>query len=492
MIKKEHFFKAVVSAFSVSVLAQALGLVRQMLIAAYFGISRGLDIYFMTYAIAMLLVFAFGIIFDTVSIPHLVKKLEDGPYEAFRKFTGSIFTFAVIFSVILSVLFLLLVPLFAKFMAAGFSGADKRGIGAMSIYFIPWTLISLPYYALCAFYKSIRHFNMVFLGEVVISVTSLAFIIFFHSDTMFLPLAYFSGYLAAFGMLFTLSFKYFNRIGKIFTAEMKKLCRNFTELFGANQLDSISSVIERTLQSFLPSGGVSVLAYSSQITTNMGGMLSFRDIFLVPLSASKDRNAKLQRAVIGLSAVTIPVMLFFSYYASDIIALLFKRGRFDSNAAELTASVLSIYALSLLPAVVGVPAFRMFQVIDRIKNTAIIYAVNIFNFAALGSFFVLYLRWGVCGLALTVMITSYISGAISFYLLGRMGIKIGFVRVFRYMIYFLVSSLATVSLLRYFPVPAPGLLLKFLSNGMAYVAIVAVLHLPLKDKLLHIALNKKL
>lgn len=490
MIKKGHFFKAIVSAFSVSVFAQVIGLVRQMFIAAYFGISRGLDVYFMTYAIAMLLVFAFGVIFDTVSIPHLVKKLEDSGYEAFRKLTGSIFTFAVAFSVLLTALFVLLTPLFAKLMAAGFSDAERRSIGMMALYFIPWTAISLPYYALCSFYKSIRHFNVVFLGEVVISVVSLIFIIFFHSDTRLLPLAYFSGYMAAFVIFFILSFRYFRRAGRIFTAEMKKIYRNFIELFGANQFGSVSSIAERALQSFLPSGGVSVLAYSSQITTNMGGMLSFRDIFLVPLSVSRDRNARLERAVIGLSAITIPVMFFFSYYSADIVRLLFRRGRFDSSAAELTASVLSIYALSLLPSVAGLPAFRMFQVIDRIKNTAVIYAVSIFNFAAFGSFFVLYLKWGVCGMALTVVISSYISNVVSFCLLNRMGVKVNFIRIFKYMAYFFAASFAAVLLLRHIPIRMPTHLSGFLFNGMAYCALVAAFNWPLKDRLLHITVNR--
>ncbi len=483
MIKKQNFFNAIVSAFGVSVFAQFLGIIRQILIAAYFGISRGLDIYFMTYAMATLAVFALGPIFDTVSVPHLVKTLEEKGHDSFKRLTGSIFSFSVSFAFVLGLIFILIVPIAVKVMAVGFSSEDKKAVLSLSFYFLPWALIFLPYYALCSFYKSIRHFNIVFLGEIVISVFSILAIFVYHTSTRSLPIAYFTGYLAAFSMLFIFSFKYFKRVGRIFTSEMKNLYRNFIELFGSNQVGSLSSIVERFLQSFLPTGGISALAYSSQITANASGILSFRDIFLVPLSASKQRSEKLERAVIGLILVTVPIMLFCSYHAVDIVNILFKRGKFDINAAAITASALSIYMLTLLPATAGVPAFRMFQVLDRIKNTAIVYLFGLFNFLILGSFFTFYLKAGIIGLAWTVTINAYLANTMTFYLLYRHGIQIGFFRVAKYAVYSCGVSLSLLYIIKALPAFTLWPIGQFMINGCVYFLFIALAHIPIAGRL---------
>ena len=487
MIKKQKFFNAIVSAFGISVFTQFFGVIRQILVAAYFGISRGLDIYFMTYAMATLVIFAIGPIFDTVSVPHLVKTLEGKGRDAFKRLTGSIFSFSVGFAFVLGLIFILSVPIAVKVMAVGFSAEDKKAVMSMSFYFLPWAFIFLPYYALCSFYKSICHFNIIFLGEIVISVFSLLAIFVYHPSVRALPIAYFVGYFAAFTVLFIVSFKYFKRAGRIVTSEMKNIYRNFIELFGANQVGSLSSIVERFLQSFLPAGGISALAYSSQITTNASGLLSFRDIFMVPLSASKQRSEKLERAVIGLILVTMPIMLFCSYYAADIVNILFKHGKFDINAAETTASALSIYMLALLPSTAGVPAFRMFQVLDRIKNTAIIYLFGMLNFLILGSFFTFYLKAGIIGLAWTVVINSYLAQTLTFYLLYRYGIKVNLFRIIKYVGYSSFVSLLILAIAQMFHLTIKLSIGGFFVVGFIYSLLILTAHLPIRKKIASIA-----
>lgn len=486
MIKKQKFFHALISAFGVSVFAQFLGMIRQILIAAYFGISRKLDIYFMTYAIAALAVFALGPIFDTVSVPHLVRTLEKGGHDAFKRLTGSIFSFSVGFAFVLGFIFILIVPIAVNVMAVGFSTEDKKAVISMSFYFLPWALIFLPYYALCSFYKSVRYFNIIFLGEIIIAIFSILSIFIYHPNVCSMPIAYFAGYFAAFIMLFIVSFKYFKRIGKIFTSEMRSLYRNFVELFGANQVGSLSSIAERFLQSFLPVGGISALSYSSQITTNAAGILSFRDIFLVPLSASKQRSEKLERAVMGLALVSVPIMLFCAYHAAYIVNILFKRGKFDIAAAEITASALSIYLLTLLPATAGVPAFRMFQVLDRIKSTAIIYLFGLVNFLIFGSFFIFYLKAGIVGLAWVVTINAYLVNAMTFYLLYRHGIKINVFRIIKYIAYSSSVSLLALAAAQMTHFYVKLGITEFLMEGFFYSLLVFIAYLPIRKRIINL------
>jgi putative peptidoglycan lipid II flippase len=486
MVKKQGFLSAIISASGVSIIAQGLGFVRQIMIAAYFGVMRDLDVYFTTYAIATLMVFTFGLILDSVGIPHLVRVHEEKGTAAFKALTGSIFTFSLWVSLSLSLLFVALTPLITKFMAAGFSPAEKTAVWRMTLYFVPWTLISIPYYALCSFYKSLSQFKLVFTGEIVIALVSVLALSFYHAHPGAVSLTYFLGYLSAFLLLFSRSAGLFGAVGTVFTQDMKGVIKNFLELFGANQIGSLTSIVERFFQSFLLPGGISALTYASQMTTAASSLLTFREIFIVPLSLANQRAEKLERLTIGLSVITVPVMVFTAFFAHDIVTVLFQRGKFDMQATATTASVLSVYCLAFLPSIAGLPAFRMFQVIDRIRSTGFIYLAGVFIVAGFGALFIFYLKLGVIGMAMTIVANSYLSVTMSFWLLRRSGIRVNMIRIMKYAVYSAVMSLAAVGLVRLLPSLEAHLILRLLVSGSLFVGFVALSFLPLRRRLARI------
>jgi len=326
----------------------------------------------------------------------------------------------------------------------------------------------------------------VFAGEIAISVSSLVFVIFLHSNTFFLPFAYFAGYLVAFIMLFAGSFKHFSRWGYVFGEEMKRIYKNFLELFIANQIGSLNSIVDRFFQSFLLSGSISVLSFSSTLTTNLGGLLSFRDIFLVPLSVKKNQSERLERVMIILTIISIPIMFFVSFYSKDIITFLFKRGKFDANATDITAAVLAIYAFSIFPAVAGLPAFRMFQAIDCIKYTAMVYLFGLINFVILGAVFIFYLKWGVYGMALVVVLCSYLMNMFCLFLLHKERVRLNYARMLKYAAYAFCASLLVVATTKIAPIPSMRFPASFLVNGSLYFILLTALYLPLKSRIMSI------
>ena len=481
-----RFLKTMISASGVSIISQAINFFRQILIAAYFGVSRELDIFFMTFSMATFVVFTFGMIFDTVGIPSLVKILEEKGQEAFRRLTGSIFSFSIMISFGVVILFIFMVPILAQVMAAGFSTVEKKEIWRMAFFFVPWAFISLPYYALCSFYKSRRSFNLVFVGEIIISIVSVCALMLYHPNTNVIPISYFIGYLSAFMFLFAISFRYFDRIGTLVSEEIKKVYRNFLELFGTNQIGSISSIVEKFLQSFIQAGGISALAYSQQITTAASGFLGFREMFVVPLSSTVGRTKKLERLLIGLIVITIPIMAFLFYHTREIMTILFQRGKFDAYALDITSSVFSIYILALLPSVAGLPLFRMFQVIDRIRYTSIVYAFAIINFAVIGGGLIFLLKMGAQGIALTVVINSYLSSIISLILLRRGGIDLDGRRVFKYAGYVGMSSMVMIGITNMLPDMSLSAFVKLFIHGCIYMVLIIVAYLPIRKKIINI------
>jgi peptidoglycan biosynthesis protein MviN/MurJ (putative lipid II flippase) len=179
-----------------------------------------------------------------------------------------------------------------------------------------------------------------------------------------------------------------------------------------------------------------------------------------------------------------------SYFAGDIITLLFKRGKFDAGAARMTAGVFSIYILSLVPATVNLPVFRMFQVIDRIKNVGVIYLFSAVNFVVFGSLLIFYLDLGVTGFAITVALNSYISQAFTFCLMHRCGIALNYRRILKYAAYSLTACLLPLVVIAILPEFTGNLVLDLLINGCIYLALVIASHLPIWKKLFGIVYTK--
>jgi putative peptidoglycan lipid II flippase len=484
------FLKAMLSATGVSIAAQLLAFLRQIMTAAYFGVARELDIYFMTYAIATIMVLSFGPVLDSVGIPHLVRMREEKGEAPFRELAGSLVAFSIVLAFALSALFIAGTPLVAQFMAAGFPETDRQKITSMATFFLPWTFIALPYYALCSVFKSVHQFSLVFTGEVVIALASVLFLLLHHSTVTAIPLSYFAGYVCALTLLLVYAAGRFRLWGSLRTDAMKGVTRNFFELFGANQLSSLASVIERFFQSYLPAGGISALNYSSQMTVAATSVLTFREIFMVPLSSADRRAEKLERLVIAITVVVVPVMIFIAAYAGDIVAVLFERGRFDQSAKAATADTLSVYALVLLPSTAGLPVFRMFQVIDRIRMTAVVYLLGALNFAVFGSIFMFGARMGTPGMALTVVVNSYLSVLVSLVLLRKCGVITNWVRMSVYGVYTVLISLVAIGLIKILPLAAShNPVIALFVSGCLFSIFVLLGYLPLWSRLKQVIRN---
>ena len=52
----------------------------------------------------------------------------------------------------------------------------------------------------------------------------------------------------------------------------------------ANQMGSLSGLVDRYFQSYLMGGGISALGYVGQIVNNLSSLMTFREIYVVPLA----------------------------------------------------------------------------------------------------------------------------------------------------------------------------------------------------------------
>jgi putative peptidoglycan lipid II flippase len=118
-------------------------------------------------------------------------------------------------------------------------------------------------------------------------------------------------------------------------------------------------IAERWFGSFLPAGSISAIAYASKITQVLAGTLfSSVATAALPSLALAAAERKLQefrlqwRRLLSLSTLlALPLGLGLAIFSRLFVALLFESGSRDlgPGGAVLLASVLSAYALSLIP-----------------------------------------------------------------------------------------------------------------------------------------------
>jgi peptidoglycan biosynthesis protein MviN/MurJ (putative lipid II flippase) len=339
------------------------------------------------------------------------------------------------------VVFLIAVPLLAPVLATGLPQQERLGLTSLAWYFLPWTLVCLPYYAAAARQKMEWRFNRVFAAEIVIVVISISFLALWHDDVRMLPLAYACGYIAGLAQLSPGSGLW--RLRNDGPApSVRAVLRNIAEMFAANQTGNLTTLVHRHIQSFVGATGIAAINYSAQVTTSLANLLTFREIYMVPLAQQEHRAERLERLVTGLCLMAVPVAGLVACFAPELVTVLLQRGRFDASASLLTAQALRIEAFSLIFAP-ATPLFRMFQITDRINFTHVTYIASALSLVAFGYLFVLALGWGVRGAALMQVAAGAVGAVLTGHLISRCGIRLRWRVVFaRFLLAALVSGIA--------------------------------------------------
>jgi putative peptidoglycan lipid II flippase len=421
-------------------------------------------------------------IFDSVTVPHLTKLhlANDRPgfLELFQKF----FSFTIIFTIMVSAIFIIAVPIVLPFIAAGMQSNDHMQMQNLSWYFLPWTLSCIPYYCVCSMYKAQWRFQRVFVGEILVVATSLIFLVTWHSYVVMIPLAYGCGYsLALLWLLPGSKVRWMNPAKT--RNDLRIIYRNLLELFFANQISTFTSFIERFFQSYLHSGFIAAYGYSTLIVNNIGSLMTFRDIFIVPLSDPHQRELRLERILICVSLLSWPVTGGIILESSSIVTILFQRGKFDQEAVGLCTEIIQLYALALWPSMMGSPMARLFQILDKIRMAAYFNATSATVTGIAGVVLVLWLGYGVRGFVITVLASSYATCLTITILLALQGLQLSWWRIARYAIYAMTITLIATLAGFWSGAWQDGLWGRLLLTGGVYGAVIVAGYAPLATRI---------
>jgi putative peptidoglycan lipid II flippase len=439
---KAPFVRHLVSTFGFTVVQQFVGLARHVLIAAYFGLSREFDGYLVVYSVATIVVFNLSGVCDTAAVSRLVQIREGEGEAAFWRSSNRLLLQALAGGALFSLALYAAVQLLLPIIAAGFNPAERAEVARLAWYFLPWTAIVVPYYAISAHLKALWQFHWVFGAEIVTMVVSIVVLWLCHDSVACLPLAYGAGYFCAFAVLLM-------RRGVVRPddgAPAPAMVGIMANQYLANQVGSVSGVADRYFQSFLAPGGISALGYVGQIVNNLSSLMTFREIYIAPLASEQGRSERVQRILKGVLLISVPCTCFVVTYAEPIVRVLFQRGQFTPEAAALTGSLLRIVALSLVISSVLAPLERLFLIVNRMSYSYLRYLVALAATVLFQYLLVFRLGWDVYGIAwATIANSAVVTIAVAIFV-RRCGIVLDWQSVFLTAMFALVVAAAGITI----------------------------------------------
>ncbi len=348
-----------------TLLSRIFGLIRDVVIAWFFGAGLSADAFFVAFRIPNLLrrLFAEGslsIAFIPVFTEYLTVK---GREEAFKLARSAMWLLSMILAVV-AVFGILLSPVIIKVVAPGFISSPEKFFLTVNL-----TRIMFPYIffiglvALCmGILNSLGHFAAPALAPVFLNIAMICSV-FFISPYMSDPVTGLAiGVLIGGVLQLALQVPFLIKKGLYFWQRVKISHPGLKRIgilmlptvFGA-AVYQINILVGTLLASLLPEGSVSYLYYADRLVQFPLGIFAIATATAILPSLSRQAASRDLEAVKATFAhamklvlfITIPSMVGLIILREPIVALLFKRGVFDSKAVQLTAYALLYYSIGL-------------------------------------------------------------------------------------------------------------------------------------------------
>jgi putative peptidoglycan lipid II flippase len=469
MTQQTSFIRVLAVVFSGTLAVQVFAFLRQLVIAAAFGTERGMDLYLLVFSIAAVIGLGLGTVMENATVPLLVNRLEKNDREGFGQIGLRVIVIGFGLGIAATILFMLAVPFVAKFITTGLSDTEREMMQALSWWFIPWIVISVPYYSIGSLLKAESRFRRFMLAEIIVTIVSLLIILYWRPGVYAIAIAYGAGYgIALLSMLPGLPVPL--RFSQRQSGQSWGVVRQITRFAAVNQVSTLGTLVDRFLASYLPSGAITATSYASLITGQISALLGFREAYMVPFSEEHGRAEKLERMLTGLLMLAIPCAVFLYAHADAVVSILLERGKFDRNAVSLAAMILVLQAVALPASVVHLPMYRLLQILDRMRFAGYQFLFRAGMFLVVGAVLMFGFGLGLTGYLLAGVIVSYLTCVISVVQLHLAGIHLKLGRPLAFSLYATAASVAGIWAGQQLAIDAPPFLTLF-KDGFVFSCV---------------------
>ncbi len=373
----------------ITVVSKIFGLLRDLVIAKYYGTTITADAYNFAYLLtgnALILLGGLGGPFHSATVAILTK-VKDKPKEA-GSFILKIFLFTFVILLFITIIVLYYKVQIVQFIApaTGHDPLYKEKLWHLTSLQLeimsPLIVISGLLGILCGVGNVFGGYIWPSISPIFPSISIIAFIVGFNSIEAGLALGIGTMVGAFLQLLFQLpdlitAVK--NKNIELTIAEHSNTIKEFNLFLGPALLSTTIGQITVYIDSFFCSGleegswTATVLA-NRLIQLPLGVLLTS---FLVPffprfseLANSKNFDSLKQSSIMVIRTlwfITLPIAVYLMLFAKPIVELVFQRGAFDSRSSELTSSILIALLLSMIAYVARDTLTRVFYSLGNSK-----------------------------------------------------------------------------------------------------------------------------
>lgn len=443
---KQNMSQAIMIITILTLSSKALGFIRDVFIAYFFGTGNIMDSYLASQSPLGLIN---GIITGTIIsafIPLFIRVMKGKGESEAKRYSATIFystTLMLAGAVIMVVIF---APQITSLFFPGFGKADHD----MTVNFIRWMSVAAVIGAMLSFVNGLLQSEKKFLAYPLVGL-SFDFIVIGtlfltkHLGPISLALAWTLPPTFIFIILGFAERRYLDPLRiKRGLQETKDLYKMIWPLFFSSALGMLNTIIDRTFASTLEVGAISSLSYANRITNAAGGVLG-TPVTQVTYPSVASRAAEndmkgltltTKRAMKLLAFFLIPVTFALFPLSKQIITLIFQHGSFTAESTAITYPPLIAFSLSLFTSALGSVLVQIYYSFKNTRTPMIFGMIGLLINIGLNFIFISHLKQ--TGLALSTSISS-IFFVIAMLISLRIKFKVWFFDL-RYFMKVLISS----------------------------------------------------
>ncbi|NPA82771.1 MAG: murein biosynthesis integral membrane protein MurJ [Epsilonproteobacteria bacterium] len=349
--------------------SRILGFVRDLLTASILGANIYSDIFFVAFKLPNLFrrIFAEGAFVQSFLPSFTASKHKS-------LFSAAVFLRFILFLLFFSLIVTLFSPFFTKLIAVGF---DEKSVSlaspyvALNFYYLD-LIFAVTFFASLLQYKN--HFATTAFSTALLNISLIAALLISKGERPEIIVWHMSFGVIIGGILqliahiiaakklevlkiLILGFKYLRKKSYLVKDEVKRFYRSFFPAILGNSTAQISAFLDTWLASFLAAGNISYLYYANrvfQLPLALFAIATSTAIF--PKVARFLKKGDEEEAIFLLKKSFVFLLFLLSAFvaggivlSNEVVTLLFQRGAFGEKDAEITAFVLSMYLIGLLP-----------------------------------------------------------------------------------------------------------------------------------------------
>lgn len=405
-------FKAMLTIGAMTIALRAVGMVKEMVIAGYFGVGVSVDAFMIAMLLPGIALSSIVQSLPTAMMPVYIQTRTDRGRAAASELFGNVATLAIPIFLICCAAIYVVGPTLISIIGREYS-ADAILLTRNLLFLIaPITVLTGLRLLLGSLLNAEERFGVVEAAPSFTAITIILGIALFSDQIGVYTLAAGTLVGAVIELFLLLSICKRNNIAfrprwNGLTQNLKRVLREFGPLAFGGMLLTSTIFIDQAMAATLGPGSVASLGFGSRITAvavSLGtGAIATAVFPYFSMMVANGQWSEIRHTLFSyiklLAYITIPVTALLLVFSNEIIALIFERGEFSADDTRLVGSVQFYYALQIPFHVIAMLAVRLISALQKNKilmwGTAISLVLNI----VLNVVFMRFM--GVAGIALS-------------------------------------------------------------------------------------------